>query len=165
MMAERNANRDEAISMQFHARVSHGDLSRVLKASGQIGIYTVVKTPDKKVSQDYQVVWIEGSNVDLSILLPKVSYHQGLVRTFRSDGKMNRGIRFLAKDFEMAFAVLKPGVDKPELIPANFMFRISPTPVGASVETSSMVQIPEDSCKTSSCTWRYNMALCMFEQI
>eukprot|EP00434_Breviolum_minutum_P001907 symbB.v1.2.001687.t1/scaffold93.1/size335462/2 len=125
---------EEAISVQYHARVSNGDLSKVLKASGQLGVYTVVKTPDKKVSQEYQVVWMEGSPIDLSLLLPKVTYHQGMVRTFRSDGRTNRGIRFLVKDFELGFAILKPGVDKPELVPANFMFRISPTPVGASVE-------------------------------
>ena len=125
---------EDAISMQFHARVANGVVSRILKASGQMGVYTVVKTPDKKVSQDFQVVWLDGSTIDLSVLLPKVINHQGLVRTFRSDGKINRGIRFLVKDFEAGFAVLKPGVDKPDFIPANFMFRISPTPVGATAE-------------------------------
>ena len=110
---------EDAISLQFHARVSNGVLNKILKASGQMGVYTVVKTPDKKVSQDFQVVWLDGSTIDLSVLLPKVQCHQGLVRTFRSDGKINRGIRFLVKDFEAGFTVLKPGVEKPDYIPCH----------------------------------------------
>ena len=29
---------------------------------------------------------------------------------------------------------MKPGIEKPEVVPANFMFRLSPTPVGATAE-------------------------------
>ena len=131
---KKKCKQEDAISMQFHARVSNDDLSKILQTSGQMGIYTVVKTSDKKVSQGFQIVWMEGSSIDLSVLLPKVPYHQGLVRTFRTDGKINRGIRFTVKDFEQGFAALKPGIEKPEVVPANFMFRLSPTPVGATAE-------------------------------
>ena len=125
---------EESVSLQFHIRVADSDVANCLRASGASGVYSVVKTSDKKVSQDYQIIWVEGSHVEIALMLHKYSQHQGIVRSTRTDGKINKGIRVFTRDFDQAFIALKPNCDKPEVVPANHMFRISPVPCGATSE-------------------------------
>eukprot|EP00438_Fugacium_kawagutii_P026990 Skav224430 [mRNA] locus=scaffold657:635485:639051:+ [translate_table: standard] len=48
-----------ATSFQFHIRVNASDVSRVLKASGTNGVYTVPKTDTHLVSDKYQIIWVQ----------------------------------------------------------------------------------------------------------
>ena len=47
---------EEATSLQFHARISKDDLTKVLQMSGTKAVYTTAKSDDRKVSDDFQVV-------------------------------------------------------------------------------------------------------------
>ena len=69
-----------ATSVQIHVRIDKTDLCRVLKASGRGGIYSTPKTEDKKVVNDFMIVWLNQSPVEFSVSLSKVDSHCGLVR-------------------------------------------------------------------------------------
>lgn len=124
----------EATSMQFHARIEKSALSRILKLSGSTGVYTTLKTEQKKISPDYQVIWLHMSRVDLLCTISTYDNHFGLVRNGKTEAKASRGIRFAKGDFEQAFKELKPHDVIPKVVAPNFIYRVSPVPVGASLE-------------------------------
>ena len=125
-----------ATSVQCHVRICKGELRRFMKASGAAGVYTIPKTEDHKVLNDYQVIWLNESAVDFAVSLSKVDNHYGIVRGSRSDGK-SKGIRFDKADYMTAFANLKPDEKPPLLVMANHHFKIAPTPLGT---TGAQVQ-------------------------
>eukprot|EP00435_Cladocopium_sp_Y103_P051465 s2317_g16.t1 len=117
----------EATSLQFHARVSKDDLTKVLQSSGAKAVYTAAKNELKQLSSDFQVVWLPHMNlVNLRVTC--------LVRSMRSEDKIARGIRFRREDFKTAFSELRPQDSVPSDIPPKHLFKISPVPVGASAE-------------------------------
>ena len=120
--------------MQFHSRIDKGSLPKVLKLSGNSGVYTTLKTDQKKISSEYQVIWLHMSRVDLLCTVSTFPNHFGVVRNGRTDSKASRGIRFAKNDFEDAFKQLKPNDAIPKVIAPNFLYRVSPVPVGASLE-------------------------------
>lgn len=125
----------EATSMQFHSRIDRGQLQRVLKASGNAGVYVNVKTETKQISSDYQVIWLNLGPVDLACTAATFPNHCGIVRNNnRTEAKISRGLRFKNDDFKEAFQQLKPGDELPVLITPNFLYKISPIPLGASAD-------------------------------
>eukprot|EP00435_Cladocopium_sp_Y103_P073917 s162_g45.t1 len=126
---------NEATSLQFHARVSKDDLTKVLQSSGAKAVYTAAKNELKQLSSDFQVVWLSHMNlVNLRVTCASYPHHRGLVRSMRSEDKIARGIRFWREDFKTAFSELRPQDSVPSDIPPKHLFKISPVPVGASAE-------------------------------
>eukprot|EP00435_Cladocopium_sp_Y103_P066458 s404_g28.t1 len=125
----------EATSLQFHARVSKDDLTKVLQSSGAKAVYMAAKNELKQLSSDFQVVWLPHMNlVNLRVTCASYPHHRGLVRSMRSEDKIARGIRFRREDFKTAFSELRPQDSVPSDIPPKHLFKISPVPVGASAE-------------------------------
>lgn len=118
-----------ATSFQFHCRIPSSDVTKALKASGFAGLYTTVKSEQKQVSQDYNVVWLTQSTVDLQKMMATYPEHRGIVRSSKAHAS-GRGLRFLQTDFADAWKKLRPNEAEPVLI-ARFMFKVSPTPIGA----------------------------------
>lgn len=127
---------EEATSLQFHVRISKDDLTKTLQLSGTKGIYTTAKTEDRKVSDDYQIVWLpQMSLVDLQVTAASYTYHRGIIRSMKGgDTKITRGLRFRRCDFKKAFAELRPQDVVPSDVPPTHLFKISPVPVGATNE-------------------------------
>eukprot|EP00438_Fugacium_kawagutii_P031367 Skav216013 [mRNA] locus=scaffold833:322754:339518:+ [translate_table: standard] len=120
----------KAHSFQFHCRVPTGDVKKVLRASGFAGIYTTVKNDLKQISQDYQVIWMQLSTVEMQKLTVVHVEHRGLVRSTKAAAS-GRGIRFERAHFSAAWGRLKPNEVEPTHIASKHMFKLSPTPVGA----------------------------------
>ena len=121
---------DEATSIQIHIRVAKSELRRLLRASGNSGIYCSPKTENKKIMSEYMVVWLNQSPVELAVALSKVDSHCGVIRSSKGDTK-NKGIRFVKADYLKAFAILRPDDKMPQIVLANFHFKIAPTPLGS----------------------------------
>eukprot|EP00438_Fugacium_kawagutii_P020389 Skav231744 [mRNA] locus=scaffold1584:181040:183616:+ [translate_table: standard] len=121
---------DKAASFQFHCRIPKSDVRATLRASGFAGIYTTVKSESKQVSQEYSVVWLTKSTVELQKLMVTHIEHRGIVRSSKSHATA-RGLRFEVAAFAEAWKKLRPGEEPPETIMAKVMFKISPTPAGA----------------------------------
>eukprot|EP00435_Cladocopium_sp_Y103_P066489 s149_g28.t1 len=127
---------NDATSLQFHARISKSDLTRVLQASGSKAVYTAAKREDRQISDDFQVVWMPHlSLVDLQVSAATYPQHQGIVRSMKGGPmKVSRGLRFRREDFRQAFAEMRPNDDVPSDVPSTFMFKLSPVPLGAKHE-------------------------------
>eukprot|EP00438_Fugacium_kawagutii_P020796 Skav230553 [mRNA] locus=scaffold2019:94424:99316:- [translate_table: standard] len=121
---------EEATSFQFHCRIQSSDVKRSLRASGFGGLYTTVKSENRQVSQDYQVVWLQVSTVEIQKLMANHSDHRGMVRSSKI-AATSRGLRFTKEEFSAAWAKLRPSEQEPETISARHLFKVSPTPVGA----------------------------------
>ena len=133
---QRNGKRCDAeiaASVQIHIRIDRAELRRVLKASGNSGIYCTPKTEDRKIMSDYMIVWLNQSPVDFAVSLSKVDSHCGVIRNSKGDAK-NKGIRFEKADFLHAFAILRPEEKIPQVVAANHHFKIAPTPLGSTAE-------------------------------
>ena len=124
---------DHASTVQFHGRIAKEHLRRVLRSSGTAGIYITPKGEDRKISGDFRIVWLQQSPVDLMISVSKCSNHLGIVRSARGS-LHNRGIRFEKNDFAGAFTLLRPDDSLPNLVAANFHFKVQPVPVGSTAE-------------------------------
>ncbi len=124
----------QATSMQFHARVASTDLVKALRCSGTGGVYTTPKTENKQICQDYQVVWLNFSASDLAVSKAAYSNHFGIVRNTKIDHKVSRGLRFKKEDFISAFQELRPGDQPPSIVAANFMYKLTPVPIGVTHE-------------------------------
>ena len=124
----------DASSMQFHSRINQNHLQKLLRISGINGIYTTPKTETKQISNAYQIVWVQMSSVDLIVTASTFANHCGIVRNSKYEGKITKGIRFLKEDFEAAFKQLKPEADVPSLVTPNFMYKITPVPLGATFD-------------------------------
>ena len=96
-------------------------------------MYTVPKSEDKQILADFQVVWLQQSNVELAVSLSKLDNHYGIVRGQKSDSK-GRGIRFAKQDYAAAYAILKPDSPMPSMVVPNFLFKVALTPVGTTFE-------------------------------
>jgi hypothetical protein len=131
--AGKKVDAKNATSIQFHARVAKTDLRTLLRASGTSGIYTTPKSEDRQILADYQVVWMQQTDVELAVSLSRCDNHYGVVRSQKGEGK-NRGIRFAKMDYAAAFAVLKPDSPAPSLVVPNFLFKVAPTPLGTTHE-------------------------------
>lgn len=124
-----------AESFQFHARVKKDIVSAFLRLSGTHGTYISVKTEDRVLSKDYQIVWLQLSHMQLQVSATSMQQALGIVRTMRKEGKISKGIRFLASDYRDAFQTLRPGDALPPDVKANHVFKLYPTPLGATFES------------------------------
>ena len=126
----------DATSLQFHGRISSDDLTKALQLSGSHAVYVTAKDENKKISDDFQIVWLPAlSLVDLQVTASSYPHHRGIVRSMKGgDTKIVRGLRFRRADFKTAFSELRPNDVVPSDIPPTCLFKISPVPVGASSE-------------------------------
>ena len=128
----RNVKHDAA-TFQFHCRVDQPDLKTMMRASGKGGVYTTPKTEDKKVDQNFQVIWMQLDPVQVTVVASTMERSLGIVRNTRLISKANRGIRFDKADFPKAFAELKPGDEMPSQVSSKFLFKLAPVPIGAKI--------------------------------
>ena len=124
---------NQATTVQFHGRIAKEHVRNTLRASGTSGIYTTPKGEDRKISGDHRIVWLQQSPVELTISVSKCDNHLGIVRSARGS-LHNRGIRFQKCDFPVAFGLLRPDDPVPNLVSANFHFKVQPVPVGTTFE-------------------------------
>ena len=125
--------RNDPHSFQVHVRIPAAEAMKMLKVSGKRGVYSTPKTEDRKVASEYQVVWLNVENVQLSILAGSHPNSLGIVRNTRNMQKITKGIRFLRSDFQAAFQALRPNDELPKQIPCHCLFKISPVPAGATI--------------------------------
>ena len=121
----------DAVSFQCHIRIAHSDLFMVFRASGYNGVYSTPKTDDRRVSADYRIVWLALDQVKLAVTAAAQDKCLGIVRNSRAGSKVTRGLRFTKDDFPGAFAVLRPNEEIPQHVACRFLFKASPTPIGA----------------------------------
>eukprot|EP00438_Fugacium_kawagutii_P034629 Skav223585 [mRNA] locus=scaffold689:188752:193908:+ [translate_table: standard] len=120
----------KAYSFQFHCRVPKGDVKKFLRASGFSGMYTTVKNENRQISQEYSVVWLQISIVEMQKLTVTYVDHRGIVRSAKPSAT-GRGLRFERDAFGAAWAKLRPNETEPDHLITKHMFKIAPTPVGA----------------------------------
>lgn len=97
------------------------------------GVYCTRKTEDRKIMSDYMIVWLNQTPVEFAVSLSKVDSHCGVIRASKGEIK-NKGIRFEKGDYLQAFAILKPDEKLPQIVLANHLFKIAPTPLGSTLE-------------------------------
>lgn len=120
----------EASSFQFHVRVQEDKLKQVMMASGSGPIYITPKDDNKGLMKGWAVIWLKGCKKDVLVNVTTTDIqHHGLVRTTKG-----LGVRVLQKDFEVSFKKLRPSDRVPTSIPATYLFRIQPLPIGMSAE-------------------------------
>eukprot|EP00438_Fugacium_kawagutii_P019921 Skav203125 [mRNA] locus=scaffold3040:40540:45672:+ [translate_table: standard] len=148
---------NKAHSFQFHCRVPSTEIRKILRASGFQGIYTTVKNDQKQISQDYSVIWLQLSTVEMQKLTVTYVDHRGLVRSTKASAT-GRGIRFERANFSSAWSKLKPGEAEPSQIASKHLFKIAPIPVGATgAELNQFFQTAQMKAKPiralSASTW------------
>ena len=121
----------DPFSFQVHCRIDQTDLKKMLRASGRKGVYTTPKTEDKRISQQYQIIWLNLDLLKITVSASSMDCSLGIVRHARQTSKISRGIRFDRADFPAAFQNLKPGEDMPSQIACKHLFKIAPVPIGA----------------------------------
>ena len=126
-------NKHDPFSFQVHIRIPAGESTRMLRASGKRGAYTVPKSEDKKISSEYQIVWVTLDSIQLALQANAQAKALGIVRSGRNPQKISKGIRFLRADFIAGFQALRPQDPIPKQIPCRFLFKVSPTPPGATM--------------------------------
>ena len=122
-----------ATSVQIHIRIAKTEMKRTIKASGRSGIYCTPKTEDRKIVKDFMIVWLNQTQVEFAVSLSKVDNHCGVIRGSKGES-FSRGIRFEKADYLQAFAILRPDDKLPQIVTANFHFKIAPTPLGSTQE-------------------------------
>ena len=128
----------DATSLQFHARVESSKIESLLKLSGTGGIYITPKTGENVADPEFSIVWLDEPVVDLIKHLGEIPHHMGVVRVGRGQGehvRYTRGIRCKRSDFGTVFTQLRPSDDVPLNTAVRYLYKIQPTPVGASSES------------------------------
>ena len=125
---------EQATSIQFHMRISEANLESHLKCSGKAGVYTQLRTEDRKPSSDYAVIWLNKHPVELQATAAQHEETRGLIRVTKRNGKTSRGIRVKAGAFEKLFKLLRPGEATPNIKPLAYLAKVEPVPKGASAE-------------------------------
>lgn len=131
----KQASPSEAESFQFHARVRQDLVLQFLRLSGTHGTYISAKTEDRVLSKEFQVIWLHLSHMQLQVSATSMPKCLGIVRTMRRDGKISKGLRFATADYREAFGQLRPGDTPPPDVKPNHLFKIYPTPLGASIDS------------------------------
>ena len=126
-----------ALSFQCHTRVPLGKLEQWLRQSGRNGIYIVAKGDDSALDTKFMVIWLEQSAIELAKTAVDHPNHVGIVRNSRPKGdvtKVSRGLRFKVEHFKQAWKDLKPSEDCPDAVPIKWLYKISPTPIAATLQ-------------------------------
>eukprot|EP00438_Fugacium_kawagutii_P013158 Skav215784 [mRNA] locus=scaffold2935:20433:22409:+ [translate_table: standard] len=131
----RKVDPSEAESFQFHARVGKNLVPAFLRLSGTHATYISVKTEDRTISKEFQVVWLPWNDMQLQVSATSMNKCLGVVRTTRKDGRTSKGLRFSRDDYREAFAELRLDDDLPPDVKPNFLFKIYPTPLGTTHES------------------------------
>lgn len=130
----------QASSVQFHARIATAKMTQYLKQSGINGVYLTPKTVSNMADTSYAIVWIDKSPIELSQLLVQHPEHLGQVRVTKEKGtssKTSRGVRCKREDFQVLFSKLRPADEVPDNTIITCMYKVQPTPVGATQEDLS----------------------------
>ena len=126
-----NSDTADAESFCFYARVLSSHLPALLRKSGIDGIYTTPKSEHSSLADSrFSVVWV---NYDTASETRKkadeIDVALGIVLS--SKEKPSWGIRSWAKDFDALWQLLRPSDTKPQPIPGENLYKLTPVPVGA----------------------------------
>ena len=126
---------DQADSFQCHARIETKKRNEILKVSGQVGLYVTPKDHQKNVDADFGIIWLDLPLEQLKVTASTFHKGLGLVKVVKSKvAKVSRGLRVSSMDFQDAFKHFKPSHDIPEVVNVVVVAKLSPTPVGASMD-------------------------------
>ena len=133
------ANAHQATSVQMHASIPAGQVSKVLAKSGFNRVFCTPKERSGRVSSQYKIAWLEGNHSHATVLAAKTQHCQGLVR-----GKNNLGLRFHLDHYEAAWKVIFPGTKVPEKVVGDLIFKVEGLPFGCTPDT---LQLRTDAIK------------------
>ena len=121
----------EAISFQFHVRVTAAGVEPILRRSGFEGIYIVPKSETlNRADERFAIVWMPESTFDQVVAFTKeASWHLGIARAGQEN--THWGVRVNSDDFAKTYAKVHPTKTIPVHLVTNFLAKISPVPVGA----------------------------------
>ena len=126
---------EQADSFQCHVRVETKKRNDLLRISGQVGLYTTPKDQHKKVDSDFGIIWLDLPLEQLKVTASTYPKGLGLVKIVKTKmAKVSRGLRVASVDFQDAFKHFKPSHDVPEVVNVTIVAKLSPTPVGASMD-------------------------------
>ena len=128
------AQPENATSLQFYARLPDSQVKECLRISGQKGVYTVLKTEDRRTDLTYAVVWLDLPLRELRVSSASLKASMGLVRITKGT-KSSRGIRFHTDDYDESYKALKPSAIPTTHVTVKAVAKLSPTPVGANFDT------------------------------
>ena len=123
---------EAAESFQCHMRVLAGDFREMLCVSGQAGLYTTPKDEKHHVDTSFGIIWIDIAIDTLKVQASAYPSNRGLVKVVKGrSAKISRGVRVDSSDYAEAHKHFKPSQDVPDMIAANYIAKLTPTPVGA----------------------------------
>lgn len=127
----------DAESFCFYARVTDLMLTSVLQRSGQSGVYTIPKSEHSNLADSrYSIVWVPmGKHQEVLERASNIECSLGIVRS--SKERPTYGIRVKAADFESVWQKVRPSDPKPVQIQGDFLYKISPLPVGVTYDDVS----------------------------
>ena len=126
---------EQADSFQCHARVETKQRNDIMRIAGQVGLYVTPKDRQKNVDSDFGIIWLDMPLEQLKVTASTFPKGLGLVKVVKSKAsKVSRGLRVSAVDFQDAYKHFKPSHDIPEVVNVTVVAKLSPTPVGASMD-------------------------------
>ena len=124
-----------ALSFQCHVRVEDSNKKDLLKISGQAGLYVTPKSDNHEIDTNYGIIWLDQSLEQMRVLTSSFPQGLGLVKVVKGKStKISRGIRVAKDDYSMAFKHFKPHVDIPDMVKVDYLAKLCPTPLGASMD-------------------------------
>ena len=106
-----------------------------MRIAGQVGLYVTPKDRQKNVDADFGIIWLDMPLEQLKVTASTFPKGLGLVKVVKSKAsKVSRGLRVSAVDFQDAYKHFKPSHDIPEVVNVTVVAKLSPTPVGASMD-------------------------------
>lgn len=121
---------ENATSVQVHVRVKYTSLQRVMAVSGILAVYVTPKDDDRGLLTGWAIVWLRKPKPEILVDITKMgTEHCGIIRSNKG-----LGVRIAKANFPKAFAELRPHDKAPSALEAKMLFRLQPTPLGATAE-------------------------------
>lgn len=114
-----------ATSVQFHATVRTSALPSLLTTSGYNRMFIVPKDGDGRISQNWRIIWLDGTWAHLSGLAMKTKNCMGVVKNRNS-----LGLRFAKEHYQEAWQQLCPDKTLPTKVDVAHLYKVEPLPHG-----------------------------------
>eukprot|EP00438_Fugacium_kawagutii_P010707 Skav212509 [mRNA] locus=scaffold2713:134609:139813:+ [translate_table: standard] len=116
----------QATSLQFHGEFERSArFSALLKRSGFSSVFIQPKGPQGRPAEQWRVIWLQGTALEIETKTAAVSGTAGLVRS-----RKGLGIRVESGAFSPAWKLLKPDLEEPDVSTPALVCRLYPLPHG-----------------------------------
>eukprot|EP00438_Fugacium_kawagutii_P005393 Skav210138 [mRNA] locus=scaffold1493:174319:179500:- [translate_table: standard] len=116
----------QATSLQFHGEFDKSpSFAALLKRNGFSRIYIQPKSAQGRVDDQWRVIWLPGTPLEIETKTAAVSGTAGLVKS-----RKGYGIRIESGAFATAWRLLKPDLPEPDANNPSLVFRLYPLPHG-----------------------------------